>query len=831
MKVSSTTLHVVDAAVTPALRATVSDLSLTATNLSNTPGAKAIVDAAFATDAGADVKHHGSFTMDPLLFDGRLDIKGLTLARLYPYYQSALNLEVDAGTLDAAADVKAASTASGFQLLLSNMDAALNDLRLRLPDEREALWRIPSVTATGASVDLQKRTIVLGDARSKGAVISLRHNADGSFNFDRLLKTSAPSAPSGAAPTTRDATGDWHVMAPKAAVENFAFTFDDLAMKPPVHVALSRIAIEAENLSTDAGAKTNVRGKVAFNQRGSIAFAGPITTAPLTGTLNLTANNIDLVPLQPYVAENARIVVTSGSVAMQGVVDFATGDHVRAGFKGSVTMADVATLDEANSADLLKWHTLRLSGIVARSDPLAVAIDDILIDDFYARLLLNENGEFNLQQLARDQPPPSPEPKADAKPAAIATSKASATLPARDTKAVPWLKLGKATVSAGNVYFTDHFIRPNYSANVTGLTGSMSTLTFDTPADMVLRGAVEGVAPVEIIGKLNPLAEDLYMDLKATAKDIDLSPTSPYSGKYAGYGIQKGKLSVDVRYAIDKRKLTAENRLVLDQLTFGEKVASPDATKLPVLLAVALLKDRNGVIDIKLPISGSLEDPHFSIGGIVIQAIINLIVKIVTSPFALLGSIGGHGQELSFVEFPPGSDQIDAAGEAKFKTLGTALIDRPALKLDITGRADPDADRQGLKRATLDHKIRLEQFNDLSKQGNAPASVDDVKIDPAEYPKLLERVYKQEKIDKPRNAIGFAKDLPTEDMERLLLASYPADDEALRQLASNRAQRAKRRLVESEHVPSERIFLVAPGDNAPPAKDGGRPSRVDFALR
>ena len=834
LKVFGAIVHVADEAVTPPLRATVSDLQLTATNLGNAPGTRACIDAAFATDGGANVMLHGSLTLDPLLFDGGLDVKVLTLARLYPYYQSALNLQVDAGTLDAAADVKATMSPSGFQLVLSNMDAVLNDLRLRLPDQREALWRIPSVTASGASVDVARRTVGLGDVHAKGAVISLRHNADGSFNFDRLIKTSAPTTAADAAvagAAARDASGDWHVDARLAAVEDFAFTFDDMTVTPAAHFAMSRIAVDAENVSTGAGSKMHVRGKAVVNQRGSIAFTGPMTTAPFTGTLNITATGIDLVPLQPYIARSARVVMTSGVVSTQGVLDFATGDHARAAFKGSVTASDVAALDEANSTDLLKWHTLKLGGIVARSDPLAVAIDDIVLDDFYARLLLNENGEFNLQQLARDQPPPDP-PKPDAKTASVGTGEATATLPARDTKSVPWLKLGKATVAAGNVYFTDHFIRPNYSANVTGLAGSMSTLTFDTPADVSLRGAVDGVAPVEIAGKLNPLAEDLFIDLKATAKDIDLSPTSPYSGKYAGYGIQKGKLSVDVHYSIDKRRLTAENRLILDQLTFGDKVASPDATKLPVQLAVALLKDRNGVIDIKLPISGSLDDPHFSIGGIVIQAIVNLIVKIVTSPFALLGSLGGGGgEQLSYVEFAPGSAVIDPAGDAKFKTLGKALTDRPALKIDITGHADPVADREGLKHATLDHKMRLERFNDLAKDGHAPASVDDVAIDAADYPKLLERVYKDEKIDKPRNAIGFAKDLPADEMERLLLASYVADDDALRQLANDRAQRAKRRLVEDEHVAGDRVFLVAPSAGTPAAKESARPSRVDFALR
>src|SRR4029450_7420360 len=170
-------------------------------------------------------------------------------------------------------------------------------------------------------------------------------------------------------------------------------------------------------------------------------------------------------------------------------------------------------------------------------------------------------------------------------------------------------------------------------------TGASPRRAFPRPAHIELHGKVQDSAPLEITGRINPLARNLFLDLKASASDIELSPLSPYSGKYVGYGIEKGKLSRKVKYLIDDRKLTAENSIVLNQLTFGNKVDSPDATKLPVLLAVALLKDRNGVINIDLPVGGSLDDPQFSVGGIVFRALMNLIAKIVTSPFALLGSL------------------------------------------------------------------------------------------------------------------------------------------------------------------------------------------------
>jgi hypothetical protein len=331
---------------------------------------------------------------------------------------------------------------------------------------------------------------------------------------------------------------------------------------------------------------------------------------------------------------------------------------------------------------------------------------------------------------------------------------------------------------------------------------------------------------------VNPLAADLFLDIKASAKDIELPPMSPYSIKYAGYGIERGKLSVNVKYHIEDRKLAAENNIYLDQLTFGEKVESPTATKLPVTLAVALLKDRNGVIDVNLPISGTLDSPQFSVIGIIFQVIGNLIAKAVTAPFALLGSIaGGAGEELAYLEFAPGSAALDGDDVGKLKNLSKALTDRPGIKLDVAGRVDPEADRAGLKRNSIERKVKAQKFNDLRREGKAPASADAVTVESTEYEKYLRRAYGDEKFPKPRNVIGIAKDLPVPEMETLMLTHAQVTDEDLPLLANARAQAAKDWIVEEGKVPAERVFLVAPKMNAEGIKDKGKPTRADFSVK
>ena len=814
--VNRSTLHIADEAVTPALAATLSELTAEITDLGSAADKKATVALSFASDAGARVTHKGTLGLNPLFADGHLNVVGLALRRLYPYYASALNLEVDDGTLDITTDWQVAGATPN--LALTNLDATLRTLRLRLPDEKELLWRVPEIGVHGGSVDVAKRAITFSLVDSHGAVANIVRDDKGQFNFARLVRT-APAQPGAKADT--DA---WHVEARKVVLDDFAASFTDETVAPPVHLAFTRVSMAGEELSNAVKAKGRARLQATVNKRGTLTLSGPMMTAPFEATLSVTARDIDLVPFQPYITRAASVVLTAGSASGKGSLDVATGASNRARYKGDLVLANVAMLDEANVTDLLKWKALSLAGVDAQLEPLAVSVGDIAIDDFFARLILNANGEFNLQQLARGRAGDTPPPIATGAPKTVALATPVGT-------ANTWLKLGKATLSSGNIYFTDHYIRPNYSANLTSVTGSLSSLAFDKPADLELRAKVQDTAPVEILGRINPLASNIFLDLKAEASDIELSPMSPYSGKYAGYGIQKGKLSMKVHYLIDGRKLTAENGIILDQLTFGDKVDSPDATKLPVRLAVALLKDRNGVIKFDLPVGGSLDDPEFSVGGIVFRAIIGLVTKIVTAPFAILGALGGHSAELAYIEFAPGSATLDSAGEAKIVSIAKALQDRPSLHLDITGRIDPAADRDGLKRASLEHKVRVQKFNDLVKAGEPPASPDVVTFTPAEYESLLVRAYRATDFPKPRNAIGLVKDVPREEMETLILTNTTVSDEDLNQLASQRAQIVRDHFVGAAQVPADRVFLVAPRGNAERPDDKGKPTRVDFALR
>jgi hypothetical protein len=286
-----------------------------------------------------------------------------------------------------------------------------------------------------------------------------------------------------------------------------------------------------------------------------------------------------------------------------------------------------------------------------------------------------------------------------------------------------------------------------------------------------------------------------------------------------------------LKYLIVKRKLESQNSIFFDQFTFGEKVESATATKLPVKLAVALLKDRKGEIKLDLPVTGSLDDPKFSVWGVILKILMNLISKAATSPFSLLGAAFGGGEELSYIEFDYGSTVISESGTKKLNTIAKALNDRPSLKMDIEGHVDMEKDREGLKQYFFNKKLKTQKLNEIVKKGQAAVPVDEVKIEPAEYGKYLKMAYKEEKFPKPKNVIGMAKDIPPPEMEKLMLTHIEIKEGDLRTLASQRSMKVRDAILKSRQVEPERVFVLEPKSLSPAKKDKIKDSRVDFKLK
>lgn len=830
---SATVYYQDDAAARP-YKTRLDHFTAKVTGLTNEPEKKANVEVSFETDAKEKFSHTASLQLAPLAIEGKLDIEGLRPGGLQPYYQNAVAAEVKEGLLDLSTQYSYEKKGETAELKFTGLNALLKSFRLDLAGQPRPLWRIGSLAIKDASVDVANRSVVIDAVEARDGANYIQRDTDGVLNYARIAKSQAAAAP--VPPEEAKAASPWNIEAKAIAIDRFRFSWDDRANRVPAKFIVSDLSLRAQNFST----AKNRTGKAVLRARvgdsGALRLSGPVSINPVNAKLLVEAQDLDILPLQSYMADDLNIVLTGGRAGTKGelTIDGSGAGPMKINYTGAAQVDDFGSLEKSTSQDLLKWRSLALDGVHVETQPFELRIGAITLADFYSRLIIQPDGKTNLQTLRNQggdndrQAAVAGEPAAQKAPPAEAASQG-------DRRPV---SIGKINLKSGNINFSDFFIKPNYSANLTDVQGAISELKPETPGDLDLQAKLDYAAPVEIKGKINPLSEDLFLDIVADAREIELNPLTPYSGKYVGYGIEKGKLSFNVKYHLEKRKLSGQNKIILNQLTFGEKIESPTATKLPVLLAVALLKDRNGVIDVDLPISGSLDDPQFSVGGIVLRIIINLITRAVTAPFTLLASVFGgaaglSGEELSYLEFAPGRSNLDQAAQAKIATLARALNNRPALNLEITGRFDPLTDLDGLKRVGIERKVKAQKMNDLVRKGQAPRSVDDVQLEASEYPKYLKDAYGEETFPKPRNLVGLARDLPVAEMEKLMMQYAKVSDEELRRLGGERAQAARNALLASGQVGAERLFVVAPKPftTEERAKLKGRPNRVDFSMR
>ena len=612
------------------------------------------------------------------------------------------------------------------------------------------------------------------------------------------------------------------------------FKARDETLNPALDVALQQLVVTADRLAMGPGASNFTLAAAGIQGGGKLDLKGAFTPQPLSVKTSVDLSGLNVASFAPYFASSLNATVRAITLGAKGDAEFAAANGsapMKAGWKGGVDITDVDLQDRVNKDDFLNWKRLGLSGmnVSVAGEKIVAGLGDIALDDFYGRILLNAQGRLNVMDLVAA---PGQAGGSITQDTQTPGRRAEPPAPAAKGGGMPDISLNSVTLTRGRMTFTDRFVKPNYVAELSSIDGSITAVssTNPQPAKVKVTGRVYTTAPLSISGVVQPFAKYLSLDLKASAKGVDLPRFNTYSAKYVGYPIKRGKLSVDLEYKIKDRALLATNHVVLNQLTFGDKTNSPDATKLPVLLAVALLKDSRGNIDINLPISGSLDDPEFSVGGIVVRVLLNLVVKAVTSPFSLLASAFGGGEELSYVEFAPGSAALTDDTLQRIDTLTKALVDRPALKMDLSGRADPKTDLDGLRQAWVDAQIRLAKARDVAPRGKKPNPAG-IEVSGAERAKYLEKVYDDTDLkDKPRNFIGMAKSVPPQQMEEMLRAAAPVGDEQLRQLADARAQAVYEKLQAQEGL-ADRVFIVAPQLDADGIKDEGLPSRVDFSLK
>jgi hypothetical protein len=402
------------------------------------------------------------------------------------------------------------------------------------------------------------------------------------------------------------------------------------------------------------------------------------------------------------------------------------------------------------------------------------------------------------------------------------------------------MSIRKIVVESGHMNFSDLSVQPNFSADIQDLGGTISGLSTQpkSQATMNLHGSVDKYSPVSINGRFSVLGPKLFTDIGMSFRNIELTIFNPYSGKFAGYNISKGKLTTELHYKVDGRALDAQHHIIVEQLEFGDKTASKDAVSLPVKLAVALLKDRNGVIDLNLPVSGSLDDPQFRLAPLVWKVLVNLLEKAITAPFALLGSLFGGGPDIQFIDFQPGVSSLDTGAADKLKTVAKALGERPQLNIAVPIAVVAQIDGPALGAARYDAELRAMQAAMAARKKSAAqkgAPPPYAQLDPAAQLELLTQVYAKDFGGAPKfpdtvTSLKSKADVNAAKIDFLAKAvreHIQVGDDELQQLGQQRAMALQQALLTGTEVTAERVFLVA-NDKAS-VKDGA--VRLELSLQ
>ena len=649
----------------------------------------------------------GQFSLQPLGSAGRFAIADFKAATIAAYLQDALPFDLPSGALEMEGEYRVALT-DRLGLTVDLPTLKIRDIALAPKDVAGAQPWIssPAVEISRASLSLTDHNLAVERIQVDNAKLTVWREPDGQLNLLQLFGMRAPAAAS--APTTpRVATAtpaaapSWSLSVRTLDIRAASIDAEDRMTQPAAKFGLTSVALTVSGYSSEPGSTLKVDASLSVGGKTRVAAQGDLTLAPMTANFAIDVGDFELPPLQPYVAGVTAMRLT-GAGLTKGKLSFAAEPAKgKPGlqFTGDVTVANLATSDTVSRQDFIKWQALRVIGIDYRQAPDALNIERIEALKPYGRVIVTADQTLNVVEIVA--PPHTPQSgvsKAQAVPPQAAAD--AAKTPA--TQKMP-MRIGVVRITDGSTNFAD-FRSSQFAAGILALNGTVTGLSSDpnSRAEVKLAGNVDRFSPVEITGRVNLLSAAVFTDIALNFHNMELTAFNPYSGKYAGYNISKGKLTTELRYKVENRKLDAQHHIILDQLEFGAATDSKDAVPLPVRLAVSLLKDRNGVIDLNLPVTGSLDDPQFRVGPIIWQAFVGLLTKIVTAPFALLGSLFSGGEELAYVDFNAGSAVLPADQQEKIAKLSKALAERPQLKLDVPLQTLAAVDDAALARAAFE---------------------------------------------------------------------------------------------------------------------------------
>ncbi len=742
--------------------------------------------------AGETLEWSGVFTAQPLGSNGRFAAGQLRAQTIDSYLQGQLPVKLVDGALSLAGTYRLALHPA-LTLDVGLPEVTFANFAAAEGDESPPVAVVPKILIAGTQFSLGTRSVRVDKVAVEGARVRASREADGSLSVSRLAKngakdeaTNEASGPSATPPPSAD---PWKWAVGEIRVADAALDLEDRTLAPVVQLSLAPIGLTVGGLSSEAGSKVNVTADVGLSGNPLLKSTGQVQLTPLTATLALDLSAFDLSILQPYIAQATNLTLKSGRLSVNGDLSAAMeeGAPPKMQFKGDVQVADLHTIAGPANDDLVKWRNLAVTGIDLSRNPDRLTIERIVARQPYARVIIRQDQTLNVTAaLERESnETATPEPQA-----------------APSSKPMP-MRIKNVAITGGSALFADNSITPSFATGIVDLDGTITGLSSqpDSRAKVRLAGKVDRYAPVDITGEVNLLAAAKYSDIALNFRNMELTTFNPYSGKFAGYNISKGKLSTELRYRVEDRKLDAQHHIVVDNLEFGDKTDSKDAAPIPIKLAVALLKDRQGVIDLQLPISGTLDDPKFRLGPIIWKALLGLLTKIVTAPFAALGALFGGGEELSYVDFPAGSAELAIAQIEQLNKLASALAERPQLRLDVPVTLLAAEDSKAIAAANLYARVPLlPEPSDEAAQRKRLTQLE------ALYKTSLKTAPEYPPETQTEKTIDW--NARTDWIEARLLENMQPDPPTLETLARQRAQAVQSTVLANTAVAPERLFIT-----------------------
>jgi outer membrane protein OmpA-like peptidoglycan-associated protein len=772
---------------------------------------------------GGILAWQGNFSINPLSSQGRFELSGIRLRTLWEYIQDQVKFEVNGGSIDLAGVYKADLSGESIQVELIDGGIELAGFKLMEKGSDEELMSVPSFSVKGVNVNLGEKQAVVASVRSDDGWFVVVRTRDGTYNYQKLVPAQLlesedrKSTDAGVQPVDEERA--WAVRVNEVIIENYGARLEDHLFEKPMVATLDSINANLKNLSNEKESEAQVNLALSIDKKGRVEVEGVASMDPVSADLHLRAAKTPMRALQAYLEALTQVQLASAATNLDAQLKYnrlgSNGPLMR--LTGNVRIDDIKLVERSSSEDLARCESLAANGLAFDINPSKLSVSEIVLRQPYAKVIIFPDATVNLAKAF------AVKESEGSKEELLLFEKIVRGFELQLEQQMP-ISMDKVRIENGSADFADLFIKPNFAADIKGLNGTVNGLSSksQTRASVLLGGKVDKQAPVKITGQMNPLSPDVYVDLALSFKNMNLTRLSPYSGRFAGYLIEKGKMSVDLKYKVSGETLVGENEIFLNQLTLGERVDSPDATSLPVGLAIALLKDRDGNIELDVPVSGNLKDPEFNIGGVVAKAVGQVITKIVTSPFALLASLvgGGEGEELDFIEFDFGKATLGNTQAEKLDRLAKALQERPALTLEIEGAADKQSDRMALAEAELLNQLKVGRFEELGKAGKTvPPSAEEMTLSYDDYARLITQQY-MDKFGKDPKTIflgelgSAAEKQQVIDQEVIISAakeklveSMPVDEARLKQLAQERAMQIRDHLLQEGKIPADRLFL------------------------